>query len=280
LIRVRAEHLRFADETLDDVIADLRHWRTAIRTQDYDELVLWYEHDLFDQLNLVQVLSELGEWRLNRPVSLVSIDAYPGHPVFKGIGELAPRDVEELFTRRASVGGQQIALAARAWQSFRADDPRLLEQFLATDTSALPYLAAALRRHLEEFPGAHDGLSSTERTLMALARDGDADLHRLLPRMHDGERAFYITDTGLFESARTLAQALPPLLTLRAEDHGLMRSLPKGEVAISQAGRDVLNGSADRVRLCGIDRWLGGVHLSGRGPTWRWGVDRQALTRG
>ena len=32
----------------------------------------------------------------------------------------------------------------------------------------------------------------------------------------------------------------------------------------------VIEGQADRVAACGIDRWLGGVHLEGRGPMWRW----------
>ena len=58
------------------------------------------------------------------------------------------------------------------------------------------------------------------------------------------------------------------------------RSLPKGEFALTQAGRDVLAGAADRVALCGIDRWLGGVHLNGRGPTWRWSRERGELRFG
>ena len=47
--------------------------------------------------------------------------------------------------------------------------------------------------------------------------------------------------------------------------------------AITEAGRDILAGRADRVRLCGIDRWIGGVHLSGHGPVWRWSGDRRQL---
>jgi hypothetical protein len=279
LIRMRAEHLRWPGEALDDVVADLRAWRAAIRQQDYDELVLWYEHDLFDQLNLIQLLSGIGEWQLHRPVSLVSIDSYPGHPDFKGIGELEPAGVASLFTQRARVGSNQIALASRAWQAFRAGDPRALEAFLSTDTTALLYLAAALQRHLEEFPGDRDGLSRTERTLMGHALDGPADLHRVFPRMHDSESAFFITDTGVFECAEALAHASPPLVSLRIND-AATRSLPKGEFALTQAGRDVLAGAADRVALCGIDRWLGGVHLNGRGPTWRWSRERGELRFG
>ena len=46
--------------------------------------------------------------------------------------------------------------------------------------------------------------------------------------------------------------------------------LPLGTIALTPAGRDVLHGDADRDALSGIDRWLGGVHVQGRGPAWRW----------
>src|SRR5688500_10147227 len=45
-----------------DPVNDLREWRAAIaRHEAYDELVLWFEHDLFDQLNLIQVLTWIRE---------------------------------------------------------------------------------------------------------------------------------------------------------------------------------------------------------------------------
>src|SRR5262245_30339795 len=40
----------------EDVARDMREWRAVIADHAaYDELVLWYEHDLFDQLNLIQL---------------------------------------------------------------------------------------------------------------------------------------------------------------------------------------------------------------------------------
>jgi hypothetical protein len=38
---------------------------------------------------------------------------------------------------------------------------------------------------------------------------------------------------------------------------------------LTDAGRAVLAGQADRVELLGIDRWLGGVHLQ-PDSLWRW----------
>src|SRR5215470_10077622 len=83
LIEVRARYLAGAyaigTATLEN---DLREWRRAIAEGTADhELVLWYEHDLFDQLNLIQLLSWIRDRRpASGPVTLVCIDRFPGHP--------------------------------------------------------------------------------------------------------------------------------------------------------------------------------------------------------
>jgi len=66
----------------------------------------------------------------------------------------------------------------------------------------------------------------------------------------------------------SLASASPALVTTDARWSG--RVLPEGTVAVTSFGRAVLAREDDRVRRAGLDRWLGGVHLSGFGPTWRW----------
>ena len=140
---------------------------------------------------------------------------------------------------------------------------------LNTDTSALPFLAAALRRHLEEFPSDVDGLSRSERRLMELTLERPADIHQAFPRMHDGETAYYITDMSFFDVANALATATPPLLIINLK-HPKGSEMPVGTLELTAQGRDVMRGHADPLQLCGIDRWLGGVHLEGRGPVWRW----------
>jgi hypothetical protein len=50
--------------------------------------------------------------------------------------------------------------------------------------------------------------------------------------------------------------------------------------AITALGRQALAGAIDRVHECGIDTWRGGVHLSGKGPVWRWDSrERRLLER-
>jgi hypothetical protein len=271
LLQVRAGHLAETPDRLAATVAGLYGWRAALDGYDsYDELILWYEHDLFDQLNLVQVLSRIRQTLpAARPVSLVCIGSFPGRLHFKGLGELKPVELAPLMETRRAVSDTQFALAERAWLAFRAPNPREIEDLLRLDTSALPFLAAALRRHLEEFPSTTNGLSRTENRLMELAEPGPIDLRTAFPLMHAVETAFYIGDSSFWHVVQQLASAAVPLMALDVKSSVADR-LPGAMVSLTDAGRDVLRGATDRVSRYGLDRWLGGVHLEGSAAKWRW----------
>jgi RNA polymerase sigma factor (sigma-70 family) len=275
----RRFHAGAPEAVLRDPANDMRRWRSVIDAHDaYDELVLWYEHDLFDQLNLIQLLSWLRR-RLAPPkrVSLVTINAFPGHAEFKGLGELSADELASLFDTRRPISDGEYAVADRAWDAFRAPTPEPLDALRRAGTAPLPYLAPALDRFLQEYPAVGDGLSRSERRLLSLAADGPIALRALFPRMHRGEEVYYITDSSLAELATTLSRTSPPLLTIVDHDGAGERSLNR-TVAVTEAGREVLAGSRDRV-ACGIDRWLGGVHLHDGGDMWRYEEARRRIVR-
>ena len=228
-------------------------------------------------MNLIQLLSFVHE-RLpgDKTVTLICIDSYPGRPNFKGLGELTPGELAPLFDTRQPVTVQQFALAERAWQAFRAPTPEALAQLRHEDTSALPYLAAALTRFLQEYPWTRDGLSRSERRLLELAGGGGIALWQAFPRMDEGERALHTTDHSLADAAETLSQTSPSLLTL---DLPPAADVLDGFVTLTAAGRSALAGQLDRVSACGLDRWFGGVHLREGGPMWRWDPARHTVVR-
>ena len=94
--------------------------------------------------------------------------------------------------------------------------------------------------------------------------------------MSDGEQAYCPTDGTLAEMAEALSRTSPQLLTLDAPE---ARGPLRGTVALTDAGRSVLAGQTDRIALCGIDKWLGGVHLHGRQDIWRWDDASQRVVR-
>jgi hypothetical protein len=275
LVDVRARHLGGADErSFSETVAGLNEWRRIIAGHEaYRELVLWYEHDLFDQLNLIQLLTWIADHLPpSKPVSLICIDSYPGRPSFKGLGELTVSELAPLLDTRKPVTNEQYAVADRAWRAFREPTPEPLDRLRESDTSALPYLASAITGFLREFPWTIDGLSRSERRLLQLTAAGSLTLASAFPRMDDRQRAYYVSDESLNGLADELTAAAPPLLTASGGE-GLRRT-----VAITDTGREVLAGRLDRIAVCGFDRWFGGMHLRA-GNMWRWDDERQRIGR-
>ena len=219
-----------------------------------EELVLWYEHDLFDQLALVRLIARLARRGATAHVTVVSIDRHPEVPTFIGLGQLTPTQLAELWPRRAPLSRDAVDEAIAAWIAITANDPRALP-LLMRRIKALPFLAGAIERHLEDFPDATSGLSRTERQVLAAVARGEHEEHKLLAASHAGDPRYPLTDTNIHDV----------LATLRACE------LITGEPAqITSQGRQALAGAFDRVHERGIDDWRGGVHLQGRGPVWRW----------
>jgi len=279
LMEIRARYLTGLMPAAVDPVNDLRRWRAVIEDDAaYDELILWFEHDLFDQLNLIQLLP----WIRDRVppakmVTLICVGSFPGRPEFKGLGELTPGELASLLDTRQPVSDAQYILAARAWEAFRRPDPSALDALRRSDTSALAFLGPALTRFLEEYPSTADGLSRSERRLLQLAERGPIELRSAFPRMQEGERAYYITDlsfTGLVDS---LCRTSPALIAA-ALDGSANGTIPRGTMTITGSGRSVLSGGLDRVGACGIDRWLGGAHLDGRDVAWRWDREHERIT--
>ncbi len=243
---------------------------TIARHEAYDEVILWFEHDLFDQLNLIQLLAWIQE-RLppTKPVSLICIGSFPGRADFKGLGQLTPDELASLLETRLRITDAQHTLARRAWHAFRQSTPEALDDLRREDTLALPYLAAAISRFLQEYPSTLDGLSRTERHLLELASGEGIALWRAFPMMSEGEQVYYPTDGSIAEMAEALSRTSPPLLTFDAS--GTRDECPlRGSIALTDIARSILAGRADRVATTGINRWLGGVHLHGRDGMWRW----------
>ena len=87
-----------------------------------DELILWYEHDLFDQLALIRLLARLARRGLPQTLTIVSIDRHPEIANFLGMGQLKPEQLAELWPRRTPLSRDAIDEAVTAWIAVTAND--------------------------------------------------------------------------------------------------------------------------------------------------------------
>jgi hypothetical protein len=245
-----------------------------MRCHDHEEVVLWFEHDLFDQSILVRLLARFAAMQPAPPrLSLVTADSHPDVARFTGLGNLSAAQLMELFARRVPVTDAHLALGRRCWEAWTSPDPTALATLAGGESAALPYLPAAIGRHLEELPWTGDGLSRTERLILTVAAGG-ADAVQIFLRINDAEPAPWLGDTMCHHVVRELAQLQPALLDVEGDWSGSLADLRSRTVRTTRAGDSVLAGT-DRVQLIGIDTWVGGVRLQGSVAAWRWDPARR-----
>ena len=238
------------------------------RYAEYEEVVFWFEHDLFDQLLLIRHLDWIATLAGDRSIfRLICIGEFPGRPAFAGLGELRPDELVTLFPKRQPITDAQIALGSKLWGAFGAADPLSLAHLaLDTDTSLLPYVEGALKRHLEDFPSDIDGLARSERQILTVVEQGHRtaiDAFRANARL---EERVFMGDLTFFGILKRLTTGRAPLL--EHEGKWPIDAPPTGLFVLTDDGRQVLNGGVDYVTLNGIDRWMGGAHLTD--GTYRW----------
>jgi len=283
-LRLRAEHL---SHTYLLPFADC-HLRLVEQEQvlssfaNHDEVILWFEHDVFCQLNLLYLLdwfarANLGENRL----SLINIGTFPGKKNFRGLGELKADELASLFPSREKLTSRELKLGAAAWQAYCSAEPTEIEAFLEKDTSLLPFLKTALQAHLRRFPSVQNGLNRLENSGLRLIHQGYHQFKDLFPSFSSTEAVYGLGDSQFWNILQPLVKVRNPLLAATGEldkvslEEDALYSI---SFDLTDAGRDVLKGSANFVDLNGIDRWLGGVQLSSQGMLWCWDMQAERLT--
>ena len=233
-----------------------------------EDVVLWFEHDLYDQLQLAQILDWYAGSGLDgasRP-SLIQVQDY--------LGPMEPSRVAALFDTRDRVSPSQLAAAQLTWRAFSSPDPRAIER-VRSELGALPFMAAALTRQLQEFPSVANGLSRIEQQTLEGLADGPLSVKHLFTAAHPArEDVIYLGDAVFVRLLSAVAKGQSALVRVDGDLQGWPWS---STVEITDAGRAVLEGRMDRVKTVGIDRWLGGVHLRGHSVPWRWDTEAQRI---
>ena len=241
----------------------------------FEEVVLWFEDDLYDQLQLIQLLDFFSNGTAqSKRLSLIVVDGY--------IPPLTAEELRQLDAERPAVTPEQLALARRAWSDFGSNDPTRIERLLQESTSALPYLARALTRHLEEFPSTVNGLSRSEREALTAIEEGHVTPVAAFMEVARKQESIFLGDLVFFSYLERLSGRDNPLVTWRdgtpvvAPTPAESRDFVKGELTLTPLGRDVLAGKRDWQNINTDSRWLGGVEIAAPSQ-WRWNPESRQL---
>ena len=253
-----------------------RRFRTA------EHVVLWFEHDPYDQLILARLLAFIAAiepqtsmaHRSQRIVELICIDSHPEVQRFRGLGQLSPDQLAGLWPSRTALSNPIIAAGVRVWEALRHPTPKQLASIATDDSLGFPIMQNAVRRFLQELPGTSDGLGLTERLTLEILRGGPLSGGQLFHALTtDREPMPFLGDLMYWSFLETLAGAKTPAIEFEDPE----TPWPKRICHLSAFGRELLEVAADFRSQPGDDRWSGGTHLGDGGPDWRWEAETSTL---
>ncbi|TNJ41690.1 DUF1835 domain-containing protein [Tamlana fucoidanivorans] len=147
---------------------------------DYSEIVLWFEYDLFCHINMLAVINLLLQKKINLPLYLVCSGRVHGSKNLKGLNELNTKQLLDHYKNKIKLNQEDIDLAATIWGIYCGKDHNLLKPFIVK-SSSFQYLSNCLKAHLERFPDSITGLNVLETNILKIIKENEVkSKHHLL----------------------------------------------------------------------------------------------------
>jgi hypothetical protein len=278
LSSIRAEYLADNFGNAAETIKNFRlRDEQLCKAEQYDKIIFWFEHDLLDQLQLMQLLDWFASrQRMNCSLQMICIDSCSGIQPFRGLGQLSVEQIESLYDCQQPVTREQCELAAEGWLAFRSADPTDLLSFARKQLEALSFLQPALLRHLKEFPWSKDGLTQTERQILKLIDSGITNPRDVFLQNMELESVLFIGDWETYRRIELLCAneligcrpnnrfVFSPKAQISAED------FHKQQFSLTDKGKKAVAGQLDCTSVICCDEWLGGVNLQPGLTLWMW----------
>jgi len=272
LSKVRAEYIASRGwENKAEVLSSFHERDQALENfKDHDQLVLWFEHDLYDQLQIIQILAYLATRDLHKyPIKMICTEAYLGMQSIDGIKAL----VNEI----QPVSYEMITIATTAWQVFTLNSPKEWFNLLEANTDCLPFLKGAVKRLLQEYPDSKTGLTQTQKEVLQIVnQEGSINAHQVFNSYQQQEERRFMGDVVFWGYVSQMLDGENAVLKLQ-DDKTLRVPVSDDQVfSVTEKGKALINGEYHWPGQKELDRWIGGVHLKAN-DCWFWDNENEVL---
>jgi len=144
----------------------IKEFRNLCNHKSQKEIILWFEYDLFCQINMIAVISWLKKHRANATISLVSPENKTKPNKFPRLSKLTKKKLLSFYKNRVVLTKDDIEYADYIWQLYCSKSPLQLENIIITPHTHFTYLPDAIKAHIQRFPTVKNGLNTIENTIL------------------------------------------------------------------------------------------------------------------
>ena len=141
------------------------------------EICLWFEDDLFCQVNLwfmLSVIADMPKLKLFRVFPPISTT----EDRWAGFGQADLGSLEDCYEARVPLTTSDVALGKALWQAYSSQDWDVFKNLSIQSSPCFESLEAVCQAHLDRLPGT-DGLGKPERILHGILSTGKTDFPQL-----------------------------------------------------------------------------------------------------
>ncbi len=246
-------------------IDKLEHKLLSLKTEQ--EIVLWFEHDLYDQTMLSYLLHFLSHKKfMEFKINLLCIDSFPQIEHFRGLGQLTSAQMQTLSGTWHVIQEEEMKAGRAFWEAYSSPDIRDHEQYMQQGSQALPFASAAFKAHLSRLPSETNGLGIIEQTTLETIMTGIQRPSTVFREMGDKLPVLGMGDLEYWAHLKRMSEG--PYALIRMTGAARFPKYNQHEPAfhdavlsVTELGIQVLHGEVDWRTLREDEYWVGGIHV-------------------
>ncbi|MEO8933360.1 MAG: DUF1835 domain-containing protein [Xanthomarina sp.] len=139
-------------------------------TEAYQEVILWFDYDLFCHINMLAVINLLNQKQIKLPLYLVCSGRVKDETDLKGLSDLSADQLFKHYKEKVELTESDKELAVSLWHIYCGKDHNLFKPYI-TQKSSFKYLNNCLKAHLTRFPNLKSGLCVLENNILSLIKE-------------------------------------------------------------------------------------------------------------
>lgn len=172
--KTRFEFLKSSYKVTKKTFIDftLKEYRNLCQNKNKEEIILWFDHNLHSQINMIAIVSWLKRYRKGEKISLVIGGTLELSNKIETLNQLSKNQITEQYLHRSELSLDDIEYADYIWQLYCSNCPLRLETiYKYNPMSPFIHLSKAIEMHLKRFPSIENGLNSTENYIIKTAAE-------------------------------------------------------------------------------------------------------------
>jgi hypothetical protein len=174
----------------------VKEFEKILNAPDNSEFNLWFEYDLFCQVNMWFVLSIIYSLPVEKKVFAVytSYLDKTSKQFWNGFGPANPDELNICYANRISISKTDINFGKELWKAYKNGDLEELTNLSKRQSPAFPHLQEVVNAHIERFP--KDGTKGRpEKVIEDVTKNISTDFHKVVKEFWNRESIYGFGDT-------------------------------------------------------------------------------------